>query len=747
MFFDLFKNISNCIEGVDRRNPSFFILIGLLFSLILLIAFDLDLLESISISFFCIGIALIVFPKKVFLKFALWILIGFVAFAISCGSLFQNTVKDKLILGKKYVIADVTDFRAVGDYFDWLHNPSYVEVEIKKYRINRNDKWKSCSVKAVAKLKRNSQIKFGDSLKLFGNIELPKEPALKGDFNYKNYLNSLGIHYIFYGNIEEISSCADFSFFNSFSNLDFRHEIKCRLLSNLFNFRNKLLKSLCVGISNREVKTFLAGVVFGCRQGISLKTKKMFINNGIIHILAISGLHVGILAVILMIIFRFLPIKIRFFLIPIFLFIYILISGFQVSAVRAFVMISLFCIFKALFLSDKSFNNIVFAAVILIICNPYSILSAGFQFSFIVAGILVLSWKRCIEWKNSLFEKQNLVVAKKISRFQKNKRRIYEKLFNAIFVCIIAGIASCGLTLFYQKLIIPLMPILNFIIVPLMFPIFFISIIKIVLILLFGNFLNILLNAVLCFCVDLIFHISALSNSLSTTIHTVYTPFFLIFSFYISVLILIFCKQKFLKLASLLVCCFVLLFGVCKDLMSNSQKIFIIKPAGDGEISYVCYDSCTSSACVINLPKGSAYIVKGILENNNIKSVKSIFLLKTTKSYCANAEYLIKFFNVEKITISEESKNSKYLSKLKNECKADGIEITRNNFIKNSLYDFEFGSDKKTFKLTYIIPDDIYTLDINRTYSGIVRLMFRKNGVDFRKIKILNSNQCEIIEI
>ena len=779
MFADYLKKISNSIESGDRNNPSLFVLTGFLIAIIPLVVFDADLLKAILIILFFVGIGLIILPKKIFLKFILWIILGFITFAVSSGSfLFQNSIDNSSLLGKKEIKATVTDFKAVGNRFSWLHNPSYIEIKINGYRIYKNNEWKNCSVKVMAKIKNSNNVKYGDSLRLSGYLKLPEDQIVKGSFNYKNYLKSLGINYIFFGSIPksvnydlagrkvvDIQTCES-------PNIS----VVSRILSGLFVIRNNLMDNLCSGITDNKTRTFLAGIIFGCRQDISRETKDIFINNGTIHILAISGLHVGILALFLLLVFRFLPIRLRFLLIPLILFVYVLLAGLQPSAVRAFVMISVFCLFRALFLSDKSFNNILFAALLLIISNPYVVVSGGFQFSFIITGILVLSWKKCAEWKNALFEKQTLIIEKKVSKFQKLKNKIYQKLFTASFVCLLAAIASAGLTLYYQKLIIPLAPLLNFIIVPLMFPLFLVSVIKIAVVSFLGNFLVIPFNEIISFFIGAIFQISILGDSFSTVIHTIYTPLFMVIVFYIFALIFIFIRVKYAKLISIFICCLVFVFGSYKSLTSNSQELFIIKSAGDDKgISYIYSDSLVSTVCIVNLPGNSGYVIKEVLENNNLKTIDCIFLSKTTKSYCENASYLIKNFSVKSLVVTENTRNSKYLKKLKTLCQTNNVEVTKSNYIKTPLRNIEFvqnipqevtndrftasflslNVDNKSgiseytqlLKSTDIITDDAYILATDSPHQGLIKITLVKNGNVFKKLKLLNSNQTKVIRI
>ena len=724
------KKVQDYTKLVDNSHPSLFIFFGLILPIIIFINFDLNSINSFSILLIFIGISLYILPKNIFLKFLLWLVVSSILFCFCNGLFLNNSIEYALLEGKKEIKATVLDFRAVGNRFNWLQNPNYIEIKINEYRTNEEEDWKKCSIKAIAKITNSSDIIYGESLTLSGYIITPDKPLIKGSFNYKNYLKSIGVDYTYYGKVEKKDPNS--SYYNN-------------AMLKIFNFRNNLLSNLCSGINNENVKTFLAGIIFGCRQNISQKTKDIFVNNGTVHILAISGLHVGILAVFLLLLFRFLPIKIRFLVIPSVLFLYVFLSGLQPSAVRAFVMISTFCIFRAFYLTDKPFNNILFAAIVLIISNPYIVVSSGFQFSFLITGLLVLSWGKFEEWKNVLFEKNRWIVIKKNEHAKKIINYTALKLYAALFTCTLAAIVSAGLTLHYQKLFIPLMPILNFIIVPLMFPLFFISLLKIVFTSLFGNFFNLIFNGLMCFFTEAIFKFSTFGNSLNTSIHTHYTPLIFIIVFYIFIIIFIFYKQKKVKLYSLLICTCIFVFSSCNFAYSENPKIYAVKPAGNIGSSYLFADQNTSTVNIINLPGNNGYIIKEFLKKHNYQQIDNIFLSKATKDYCKNSELLLNSYKVNNLILSKNVRKSKYLKKLINICRKNGVNILYKNIIKTSLYKLEIFPSKNTYKISSLRTGDIFTLKLEDSHYEKEKIILLRNNKTIKRLTLTNSNQIKII--
>jgi len=129
-------------------------------------------------------------------------------------------------------------------------------------------------------------------------------------------------------------------------------------------------------------------LIFGERGYIS-RYKEAFINAGTSHLLAISGMHVGILILILLFITS-LAGRISYYLTALFLAIYPLFTGLQIPVVRASMLGILYLYSKIKYLKINPFNLLFFVAFVILLFSPHSIYSVSFQLSFIaVAGLLL----------------------------------------------------------------------------------------------------------------------------------------------------------------------------------------------------------------------------------------------------------------------------------------------------------------------------------------------------------------------
>ncbi|MBN1897389.1 MAG: ComEC/Rec2 family competence protein [Spirochaetes bacterium] len=164
-------------------------------------------------------------------------------------------------------------------------------------------------------------------------------------------------------------------------------------------------------------KSFIKASLLGDRTNIPAPLKDIFIKTGTIHILAISGLHVGIITLILLSITGFfaIPDKIRLIIILLLLIIYNHIIGYRVPAIRSTVMFfsMLVCLF---FDRDRNYLNSLFlAAFFILLLDPQSLKSLSFQLSFLAtAGIIIFT--PCIE---NIFKKSRLYSVKVVRYFLK----------------------------------------------------------------------------------------------------------------------------------------------------------------------------------------------------------------------------------------------------------------------------------------------------------------------------------------
>lgn len=138
---------------------------------------------------------------------------------------------------------------------------------------------------------------------------------------------------------------------------------------------------------DRETYAFISAITLGYKAFIPDNMMEAFRASGTAHILAVSGLHVGIIYIIFNSIFSFLGKQgrgylIRQWLIVILLWAYALVAGMSSSVIRAVIMLTLYCLGCMQHLRGFTYNTLAATAFLMLIFRPSSLFDVGFQMSF-----------------------------------------------------------------------------------------------------------------------------------------------------------------------------------------------------------------------------------------------------------------------------------------------------------------------------------------------------------------------------
>lgn len=180
-----------------------------------------------------------------------------------------------------------------------------------------------------------------------------------------------------------------------------------------------------------------------------------------------SGMHVGMLALLLWLILRPLPFRTRHIVAPVILLIYVLMTGAQPPAIRAFMMIAIWSVFRSFKLRTPVLNVVYITALILLIYNPYYLESMGFQFSFIVTGFLLATGRKISKGTGFIGEKLRWMPLDRRPVPESFKYKFSRSLVTAICGCTAAWLAGSAICLYNQGLFVPAAVGANLLIMPL----------------------------------------------------------------------------------------------------------------------------------------------------------------------------------------------------------------------------------------------------------------------------------------
>lgn len=136
-----------------------------------------------------------------------------------------------------------------------------------------------------------------------------------------------------------------------------------------------------------DERAFLSAITLGYKADLSEDMKKAFRASGTSHVLAVSGLHVGIIFLVIQSLLFFLgksgkTYVIKQFVILFFLWVYVFLTGLPVSVIRAAIMLTIYCLSIVNHRRGFTYNTLAAAAFMLLVYNPFYLLDVGFQLSF-----------------------------------------------------------------------------------------------------------------------------------------------------------------------------------------------------------------------------------------------------------------------------------------------------------------------------------------------------------------------------
>lgn len=234
----------------------------------------------------------------------------------------------------------------------------------------------------IAKDQSSLKLKYGDIILCNANIINTPAPKNPSEFNYKKYLAFHQIYHQTYLNKQNWQA----------THLNQSNKI----LAYAYQTRNYLLQLLAYNQISGDEYAIGSALILGYEDDLSNEVIGSFAATGALHVLSVSGLHVGIVFLVINFLLQYLgdskTAKITRFLVSIAgLWLYALITGLSPSVWRAAAMFSLISLGKFYKKDINTFNIIGCSAFILLCINPFMITEVGFQLSYLaVMGIVSL---------------------------------------------------------------------------------------------------------------------------------------------------------------------------------------------------------------------------------------------------------------------------------------------------------------------------------------------------------------------
>lgn len=219
-------------------------------------------------------------------------------------------------------------------------------------------------------------------------------------------------------------------------------------------FRNSLISSFAQQGYSTDVQNIINALLLGQRQNMDKETIANYTNAGVVHILAISGLHFTVLFFIFNLLLK--PLDrlgksgrlLKLIAILSLLWGFALVSGLSASVVRSVVMFSFIGIGQYFNRNSNIYNSIAVSALVLLLIKPNFIFDVGFQLSYIA----VLS----IVWLQPLYKEVKL-----------SKYRVVNYIADTVLISFVAQVGVLPLSLYYFNQFPLLFLVANIVVIPL----------------------------------------------------------------------------------------------------------------------------------------------------------------------------------------------------------------------------------------------------------------------------------------
>jgi len=259
---------------------------------------------------------------------------------------------------------------------DPVEKPKTMAVDIM---LTNNQRKLKCY---LYKDERSRALRIGDGLRIQSRIRKNSDWQ-RGSFNYRRYLEIHG-----FSGSTFVSSWKWRKAEISLKNLSRLERTKLFFLIQ----RSLLLQRLAHQGLDGEQYAVVAAMALGDKSALTQELKDVYSVTGASHVLALSGLHLGIIYTLLSLLVvnrRWRVVSQVFMILAIWAFVFLV--GMSTSVVRSAVMLTTYALLSLGHRDKMSLNTLAFAAIVLLMLNPISLFDVGFQMSFAaVAAILIL---------------------------------------------------------------------------------------------------------------------------------------------------------------------------------------------------------------------------------------------------------------------------------------------------------------------------------------------------------------------
>jgi ComEC/Rec2-related protein len=298
-----------------------------------------------------------------------------------------------------------------------------------------------------------NQFYDGQHVQIQGVVRQPPNALAPGLFDYRRYLKTQGIHYQVF-----VSSTNEWQMLSSAGELPLRAR-----------FGPWARKMLARGLPQDRCVELLWAMTLGWKTALSGEVSEPFMRSGTMHVFAISGLHIALIAAILVAslkLFRLRRTTCAWIVIPL-IWAYTMATGWQASAIRSTIMSSVIIFGWCLRRPANLVNSLMAAGGLILLWDPLQLFQAGFQLSFFVVLSLALMAPALDRLRHRMLAPDPFLAPRFRTRLWRWLNTGAHYLVASFAVSLAAWLGSLPLIAYYFHLLTPVSLIANMVVVPL----------------------------------------------------------------------------------------------------------------------------------------------------------------------------------------------------------------------------------------------------------------------------------------
>ncbi|MCL2414188.1 MAG: competence protein ComEC family protein [Bacteroidales bacterium] len=267
----------------------------------------------------------------------------------------------------------------------------------------------------------STQLRYGDVITIRNRAQTTDSIKKFGNFDFRKFLKRKQIFHTIYLNQR------------SWQKIDENGGNPVRAYA--IDVRDNFLETLSQqGITGAEYAVTCA-ILLGYGAELTPEIRKSYQNSGTVHILSVSGLHVGLFAMVVMHLLFFLrgerwKLLLKAVIVLTCIWSYALITGFAPSALRSAIMFTFITIGKCVERQTSVYNSLATSAIVQLTYDPMMLYALGFQFSYLAVLGIVMT--------NNMF-----------SKLWTPKNKVSKYVWECITVSIAAQLSTTPLSIFY----------------------------------------------------------------------------------------------------------------------------------------------------------------------------------------------------------------------------------------------------------------------------------------------------------